>query len=139
MSLGKRRLYFHGFVFLALAPLSGFLILAPVANQRAMLSMHLALWLSGAVMCAAGGAWPLLATSSKTQAWSERGLIAGMWIGLVLAGFPAFLGTSTELAGGGTAPAWAESLERVFQIGMTITLVPALLAIAFGLGKKRAA
>jgi hypothetical protein len=138
MSSGNRRLYFQGFIFLALAPIAGLLILAPIANPRAMLSLHLALWLSGVTLCAAAAAWPLLATGSKIQQWNERGLIVGMWTGFVLAMLPAFLGTSTLFVGGGTAPAWAEILQRILQIGFTVTLTPALFAMAIGLGKRRA-
>jgi hypothetical protein len=140
MSSGNRRLYFCGFVFLALAPISGLLILAPVANPRAMLSLHLALWLSGVVLCAAGAGWPLLAMGTKAKNWIERGLISGMWIGLVLACMPAFLGTATLFAGAGAAPpSWAKVLEKVLQIGFTATLTPALLGMAVGLGKRATA
>jgi hypothetical protein len=137
MSTGNRRLFFHGFAFFALAPISGLLIVAPVANPRAMLSLHLALWLSGAVMCGAAAAWPHLATGRRTQTWTEGGLILGMWIGVALALVPALIGTSTLFVGGGNAPAWAESLQKALQVGITITLTPALFLMVIGLGKRR--
>ena len=56
-----------------------------------------------------------------------------MWTGFVLALLPAFMGTSTLFVGGGVAPAWAEVLQRVFQVGMTVTLTPALFAMVVGL------
>lgn len=138
MAQGNRRLYFHGFVFFALAPITGFFIMAPVQNPRAMLSLHLACWLAGAVMCGAAAAWAHLSLSEKARAWTERGLIAGLWIGFAITAVTALLGTKTIFAGGGLAPDWAEGLIKVLQVAITATLVPALIAMAVGLGKRGA-
>ena len=137
MASGSRRLYFHGFVFLALAPIVGLLIMAPVANPRALLSLHVSCWLAGAVLCAAGAAWPHLASGEKLQTWTLRGLIAGMWIALALGAMPGFLGTKTMFMGGGTAPDWADALENLLNLAVTVTLMPALIAMAVGLGRRQ--
>ena len=133
--LGNRRIFFHGAVFFALAPFFGFLIMAPVSNPRAMLSLHLSAWLAGAVMVGVGAVWPYLALTEGTRTWVERGFLTGMWTGLFLAAFPALLGTSTMFAGGTGGPAWAEGAVKALQILITVTLVPALVVIAVGLGK----
>jgi hypothetical protein len=137
MSSGNRRLFFHGFVYFSLAPLFGFLMMAPVANPRAMMSLHVAAWLSGALLCAAGAAWPQLALSARWAGWTERGLLLGMWLALALGAMPAFFGTPTLFAGGGASvPAWTAPVVVALQLGVTVSLIPALLAIAIGLGKK---
>lgn len=105
MATGNRRLYFQGFLFFALAPVIGFLILAPVANPRAMLGLHVTMWLAGGVMCAAAAAWQHLQMGDGARRWTERGLIAGLWIGFGIGALNAFLGTKTDFSGGGSAPA----------------------------------
>lgn len=138
MASGNRRLYFHGFVFFGLAPLLGLLIMAPVANPRAMLSMHVNAWLGGAVLCGAAAGWQLLVLSDKARVWTERGLIAGLWLGMAINAANALLGTKTEFSGGGSAPAWAEGLVQVLQLGIVATLTPALIAMAVGAGRRQA-
>jgi hypothetical protein len=133
---GNRRLYFHGFLFFAIAPVIGFLIMAPVANPRAMLGLHVTLWLSGALICAAAAAWGHLQLGDAARRWTERGLIAGIWVGLVAGAMSAFMGTKTDFAGGGTAPEWAETLVQALQLGIVVTLVPALALMAVGLGRR---
>jgi hypothetical protein len=136
MKNSNRRLYFHGFTFFALAPVIGFLIMAPVANPRAMLAFHVTLWLGGAVLCAAAAAWEHVRLGDGIRRWTERGLIAGMWIGFAIGAMNAFTGAQTQFAGGGTAPAWAESLIQLLQLLISVTLVPALASMAIGLGRR---
>ena len=136
MATGNRRLYFQGFLFFALAPVTGFLIMAPVANPRAMLGLHVTLWLTGALLCAAAAAWGHLQMRETARRLTERGLIVGQWIGLASGALNAFMGTKTDFAGGGTAPEWAESLLQLLQLGIVVTLVPALGSMAIGLGRR---
>jgi hypothetical protein len=138
MSNGNRTLYFQGFVYFAAAPIVGFFIMAPVANPRAMLSLHLATWLAGAITCAAAAAWPHLELGPTATLWAQRGLILGLWFGFAIGLVQALSGTSTMFAGGGAhAPAWAEATIKLLQLAITVTLVPALITIAVGLGKSK--
>lgn len=139
MGQANRRLFFHGFVFFAIAPFTGFLIMAPVANPRAMMSLHISLWLTGALLCAAGAAWPQLSLSERTGRLVQHGLVLGMWFGLALGAIPPLLGTPTLFSGSGpSAPAWAGGLVTALQLAITVTLLPALIAIAVGLGRPAA-
>lgn len=137
MGNGNRTLYFQGFVYFAMAPIIGFAILMPVANPRAMLSLHLATWLAGAIACAAGAAWPHLKLGPSTTTWAQRGLMLGLWFGFAIGLVQALAGTTTMFAGGSLHPAaWAEPTIKVLQLAITVTLVPSLITIAVGLGKS---
>src|SRR5262245_290129 len=116
MTIGNRRLYFQGFVLFALAPVTGLLIMAPVANPRAMVGLHVTLWLAGALACAAAAAWSHLELGDVTRRWTERGLILGLWFGVANGAMHAFAGTKTEFTGGGTAPEWVETVLLVIQL-----------------------
>ena len=123
-------------MYFALAPLVGFAIMAPVANPRAMLSLHLATWLAGAIACAAAAAWPHLKLSPRATSLAQRGLVVGLWIGFAIGLLNALSGAATMFAGGGShQAAWVEPAMGALQLGITVTLIPALITIAVGLGK----
>jgi hypothetical protein len=133
MATERRTLFRHGALFLLLSALLGLVVAAQAPHPAKWMAAHVSGLLTGLLMIALGGLWPVLRLAATTRRRAMQMGLTAAWTGLVANAYSAAVNLPGPATDPGRAPEAAWHLP-VFLVMLAI-VVPTTLGSFFLLWK----